>query len=158
MHREVIGELLQSSYEEAVTQKQLTPAGNPRIEPQSIDEGKDLTYVATFEVFPEIALQPIESLELERVTADVNESDIDAMIERLRKQQTKFTAVERAAAPGDKVTIDFEGSIDSVPFAGGKGENIAIELGQGRMLPDLEAGLVGAIAGREAQHQREFPQ
>ena len=68
VHREVIGELLQSSFAEAVTQKQLAPAGNPRIEPQSIGEGQDLTYVATFEVFPEVALQPIESLEVERIT------------------------------------------------------------------------------------------
>ena len=68
VHREVIGELLQSSFTEAVTQKQLAPAGSPRIEPKSIGEGQDLTYVATFEVFPEVALQPIDSLEVERVT------------------------------------------------------------------------------------------
>src|SRR6202051_1210070 len=86
-HREVIGELLQSSFAEAVTERQLSPAGNPRIEPQSIDEGQDLKYVATFEVFPEVALQPMDSLELERVTADVTESDIDALTLRLRKQQ-----------------------------------------------------------------------
>jgi len=68
VHREVIGELLQSSFAEAVTEKQLSPAGSPRIEPQSIDEGQDLKYVATFEVFPEVTLQPLDSLELERVT------------------------------------------------------------------------------------------
>src|SRR6202040_4183024 len=101
VHREVIGELLQSSYAEAVTQNQLAPAGNPRIEPQSMDEGQDLKYVATFEVFPEVVLQPMESLEVERVTAQVDESDIDAMIERLRKQQMKYVAVTRAAASGD---------------------------------------------------------
>jgi len=76
---------------EAVTQNQLTPAGNPRIEPQTVDEGQDLTYIATFEVFPEVALQPIEALEIPRVVADVTDSDVDAMIERLRKQQMKFT-------------------------------------------------------------------
>ena len=112
VHREVIGELLQSSYAEAVTQKQLTPAGNPRIEPQSMDEGQDLTYVATFEVFPEVALQPVESLELERISAEVAESDIDTMIERLRKQQVKYVAAARPAAIGDKVTIDFLGKIE----------------------------------------------
>ena len=85
VHREVIGELLQSTFSEAVAQQQLAPAGNPRIQPQSIDEGQDLTYVATFEVFPEITLQPFESLEIERTTAEVAEPDVDAMIERLRK-------------------------------------------------------------------------
>jgi trigger factor len=157
VHREVIGELLQSSYAEAVTQNQLTPAGSPRIEPQSMDEGQDLKYVATFEVFPEVVLQPIESLQVDRVTAEVTESDIDAMIERLRKQQMKHTAVSRPAAAGDKVTIDFEGAIDGVPFAGGKGENVAIVLGEGRMLPDLENGLVGAVAGEKRNVTVNFP-
>ena len=157
IHREVIGELLQSSYAEAVTQKQLTPAGSPRIEPQSIDEGQDLKYTATFEVFPEVVLQPMESLEVDRVTADVTESDIDAMIERLRKQQMKYSAVNRGAANGDKVTVDFEGAIDGVNFAGGKGENIAIVLGEGRMLPELEQGLIGATPGEKRDVTVSFP-
>jgi trigger factor len=157
VHREVIGELLQSSFAEAVTEKQLSPAGSPRIEPQSMDEGQDLKYVATFEVFPEVALQPLDSLELERVTADVTESDIDAMIERLRKQQMKYSTVTRPAALGDKVTIDFVGAIDGVEFAGGKGENIAIVLGEGRMLPELEQGLVGAAPGDHRDINVNFP-
>jgi trigger factor len=157
IHREVIGELLQSSYAEAVTQKQLTPAGSPRIEPQSMDEGQDLKYVATFEVFPEVVLQPMESLEVDKVTAEVTESDIDAMIERLRKQQMKYSAVNRGAANGDKVTIDFEGAIDAVSFAGGKGENIAIVLGEGRMLPELEQGLIGATPGEKRDVTVNFP-
>jgi trigger factor len=157
IHREVIGELLQSSYAEAVTQKQLAPAGSPRIEPQSIDEGSDLRYTATFEVFPELVLQPMELLEVDRVTAEVTESDIDAMIERLRKQQMKYSAVNRAAANGDKVTVDFEGAIDGVIFAGGKGENIAIVLGEGRMLPELEEGLIGAAPGEKRSVTVNFP-
>ena len=157
VHREVIGELLQSSYAEAVTQKQLTPAGSPRIEPQSMDEGQDLKYVATFEVFPEVVLQPIESLQVDRITAEVTDSDVDAMIERLRKQQMKYVAVTRAAAIGDKVTIDFEGTIDGVAFAGGKGQNIAIVLGEGRMLPQLEQGLIGATANEKRSVSVNFP-
>jgi trigger factor len=157
VHREVIGELLQSSFSEAVTQNQLTPAGSPRIEPQSVGEGQDLTYVATFEVFPEVVLHPIDSLELERTTAEVTESDVDAMIERLRKQQMKFTAVTRAAAGGDRATVDFEGSIDGVPFAGGKGENIPIVLGESRMLPQLEQGLIGAASGEQRIIDVDFP-
>jgi trigger factor len=157
VHREVIGELLQSSYAEAVTQNQLAPAGNPRIEPQSMGEGQDLKYVATFEVFPELELKPMESLEVDRVVADVTEADIDAMIERLRKQQMKYAAVTRPAQLGDKVTIDFEGTIDGTPFAGGKGENIAIVLGEGRMLPQLEQGLVGAEPLEKREITVNFP-
>ncbi len=157
VHREVIGELLQSSYEQAVTQNSLAPAGSPRIEPQSMDEGQDLKYVATFEVYPDVVMQPIESMELERVTADVDEADVDAMILRLRQQQMKYTEVARAAALKDKVTVDFEGSIDGVPFAGGKGENIAIVLGEGRMLPQLEQGLIGAAVGEKRSIAVNFP-
>jgi trigger factor len=157
VHREVIGELLQSSYAEAVNQKQLAPAGSPRIEPQSMDEGQDLTYVATFEVFPEVVLQPMDSLEIERVTAEVTEADIDAMVERLRKQQMRYSAVSRGAVSGDKISIDFEGAIDGVAFPGGKGENVAIVLGEGRMLPDLEQGLIGAAAGEKRDINVNFP-
>jgi trigger factor len=157
VHREVIGELMQTSFSEAVTQNQLAPAGNPRIEPRSVAEGQDLTYVATFEVFPEVALQSIDSLEIERVTADVTESDIDAMIERLRKQQMRFSSAGRAAAAGDKVTVDFEGSIDGVAFAGGKGEAVPIVLGEKRMLPQLEEGLLGLSAGEEKTVEVDFP-
>jgi trigger factor len=157
VHREVIGELLQSSFAEAVTERQLSPAGNPRIEPQSIDEGQDLKYIATFEVFPEVALQPLDSLELERITASVTDSDVNAMIERLRKQQLKYAPVERAAAANDKATIDFLGQIDGAEFTGGKGENIAIVLGEGRMLPELEQGLIGAAPGEHRDIDVHFP-
>ena len=157
IHREVIGELLQSSFAEAVTERQLSPAGNPRIEPQSMDEGQDLKYIATFEVFPEVALRPVDSLELERITASVTDADVDAMIERLRKQQMKYTPVVRTAAAGDKVTIDFLGKIDGIEFSGGKGENIAIVLGERRMLPELEDGLVGAAPGEHRDIIVNFP-
>jgi trigger factor len=157
VHREVIGELLQSSFSEAVQQKQLAPAGDPRIEPKSIAEGQDLTYVATFEVLPEVKLAPIEALEVERSVAEVGPADVDAMIERLRKQQMRYAAVTRAAADGDKVTVDFEGSIEGVPFAGGKGENTPIVLGAGRMLAQLEAGLVGAAPGETREIGVDFP-
>lgn len=157
VHREVIGELMQSSFAEAVTQNQLSPAGSPRIEPTSVAEGQDLTYVATFEVFPEVSLQPIGALAIERVTAEVTDSDVDAMIERLRKQQMKYTAVSRPAADGDKVTVDFDGSIDGTAFAGGKGESVAIVLGEGRMLVQLEQGLAGASTGESREIGVDFP-
>jgi trigger factor len=157
VHREVIGELLQTSFSEAVTQNQLSPAGNPRIEPQSVAEGQDLTYVATFEVLPEVALQPLSSLSIERVSAEVTEADVDAMVERLRKQQVKYNEVTRAAALADKVSVDFEGAIDGTPFAGGKGEKVPIVLGEGRMLPQLEQGLVGAAPGETREIGVDFP-
>ena len=114
-------------------------------------------YVATFEVFPEVALQPMDRLELERVTAEVTESDIDAMIERLRKQQLKYSQVARAAASGDKVTIDFLGTIDGVEFAGGKGENIGDRARRGPDAAGARAGLIGAVAGEHRDISVNFP-
>ncbi|HUX74434.1 MAG TPA: trigger factor [Steroidobacteraceae bacterium] len=157
VRREVIGELLQSSFVEAVAQQQLAPAGSPRIEPQSLDEGQDLKYVATFEVFPEIELKPVESLELARPTAEVADSDVDAMLLRLRKQQAKFEPAARGAAAGDRVAIDFDGTIDGAPFAGGKGENVGFVIGDGKMLAQFEQGLQGAAAGDERSIEVEFP-
>jgi trigger factor len=157
VHREVIGELMQTSFSEAVTQNQLSPAGTPRIEPQSVAEGQDLTYVATFEVLPEVALQPLSSLSIERVSAEVTEADVDAMVERLRKQQVRYDEVTRAAALADKVSVDFEGSIDGTPFAGGKGEKVPIVLGEGRMLAQLEQGLIGAAPGETREIGVDFP-
>jgi len=157
VRQEVIGELLQSSFAEAVTQEKLAPAGSPRIEPQSLDEGKDLAYVATFEVYPEIELKAAESLDIERSVAAVTEDDVDAMIERLRKQQTKYTPALRAAATGDRVVIDFDGTIDDLPFAGGKGEGVGFVLGEGKMLADFEHGLAGAAAGEEKSIEIDFP-
>ena len=157
VHQEVIGELLRASLNEALTQSRLAPAGDPRIEPKSMGEGQDLTYVATFEVFPEIELNPLSELQVERITAEVAEGDVDAMIERLRKQQTQFSKVLRPAAGGDRVSIDFEGSIDGVPFAGGKAENAPVVLGEGRMLAQLEAGLIGAREGESREIGVDFP-
>src|SRR5580692_3244775 len=136
VHREVIGELMQSSFSQAVTQNQLAPAGSPRIEPKSVAEGEDLTYVATFEVLPEVALKPIASLSVERVSADVTDADVDAMVERLRKQQMKYQESARPA---------------------GKGESVPVVIGEGRMLPQLEQGLVGARAGDALEVGVDFP-
>jgi trigger factor len=157
VHREVIGELLQSTFSEAVAQQQLAPAGNPRIQPQTVDEGKDLTYVATFEVFPEVTLAPVETLQIERTTAAVTEADIDAMIERLRRQSPKYVAATRPAANGDRVTVDFEGSVDGVPFAGGSATGVPVVHGDGRMLADFEAGLIGTAGGDEKSIDVAFP-
>lgn len=157
VHREVIGELLQATFSEAVAQQHLAPAGSPRIQPQSIDEGQDLTYVAIFEVFPEVALQPVESLEIERTTAAVTDTDVDAMIERLRKQSPKYVAADRPAILGDRATLDFEGSVDGVAFPGGAATGVPVVLGDGRMLPDFESGLIGAVAGEEKTIDVVFP-
>ena len=157
IHREVVSELLQASFTEAVTQEKLTPAGGPRIEPISMGEGQDLKYAAIFDVLPEIKLNGIDGLAVERPTATVAEADIDAMIESLRKQRPNWKPVTRAAGNGDRVIVDFDGTIDGVPFDGGKAEGARIVLGEGRMLPEFEQGLMGQEPGAEVAVEIRFP-
>ncbi len=154
---EVVGDLLQQSFSEAVSEQKLRPAASPRIESVSADPGTDLKFVAVFEVMPDVSLQPVEQLRLERPEATVEESDLDAMLETMRKQRPVFSAVERPAADTDQLTVDFEGRIDGETFQGGTGTEIKFVLGAGRMLPEFEIGLRGAAAGDTRAVTVNFP-
>ncbi|WP_129778419.1 trigger factor [Peristeroidobacter soli] len=157
VRQEVLGDVMQSTFNEAVVQEKLTPAGGPRIEPINLEQGADLKYAAIFEVVPQIEIKGVESLNVERPAATVSEADVDAMIQNLREQRPTYNAVEREARDTDRVTIDFDGTIDGVPFEGGKAENFPIDLGAGRMLADFEAGLRGAKAGDKKDIEMTFP-
>lgn len=158
VRQEVLGDVVQSSFAEAVEQEKLTPAGGPRIEPISLAQGGDLKYRAVFEIVPEIQLKGLETLPVERSVAEVTGSDVEVMIQNLREQKPTFVSVEREARNTDRATVDFEGTIDGQPFEGGKGEDIPIVLGAGRMLADFEAGLIGARAGEQKTITLRFPQ
>ena len=157
VYQEVLGQVVEETYREAIVNQRLRPAGSPQIEAQAMEPGKALAYVATFEVYPEFELAGVDDLQIARPKAEVTEADVDAMIETLRKQRTRFEAVERPAQDGDRVTIDFEGRQDGVPFEGGKGEAVPVVLGQGRMIKDFESQLVGAVAGEEKTIDVTFP-
>ncbi|MFC3607352.1 trigger factor [Stutzerimonas tarimensis] len=156
--QEVLGDLIQATYYEAVASEKLNPAGAPAVEPKTFEKGKDLEYVATFEVFPEIQVAGFEGIEVERLQAEVTEADVDKMLDTLRKQNTRYEAVEREAAIDDQVTIDFVGKIDGEAFAGGSAEGVNLVLGSGRMIPGFEDGLVGAGAGEERVITPTFPE
>ena len=97
VRQEVLNEVLQSSYSEAITKENLRPAGGPRIEPENMQEGHDLTYTAIFEIFPEIELAAADKLKVDRPAVEIGESDVDEMIETLRRQRATWEPVERAA-------------------------------------------------------------
>jgi trigger factor len=158
VRQEVLGDVVQSTFAEAVSQQNLNPATGPRIEPISTEKGSDLKYRAVFEIFPQVDLKGVESIEVSRPAAEVNTADVDAMIENLRQQRPTFVTVEREAKDTDRVTIDFNGTIDGKPFDGGAGENVPVVLGAGRMLADFEAGLKGVRAGEEKTIDMIFPQ
>ena len=144
---EVVGDLLRDSYAEAITQQQLKPATDPRIETVSAEPGADMRYVALIEIFPEFTVNSVSELSIERPSAKIEDKDLEAMIETMRKQRPDFISVDRAAADGDRVTVDFEGRIDGETFQGGSATGIPFVIGQGRMLKEFEDGVKGAKAG-----------
>lgn len=156
--QEVIGEVIQSSFYEAVMQEKLNPAGAPSVEPKQLDEGKDFEYIATFEVYPEVQLADFSGITVERIDAEVTDADVEKMLEILRKQNTSYQNVERAAQNEDQLTVDFTGRIDGEAFQGGTASNSQIVLGSGRMIPGFEEGLVGAKAGDSRTLNVTFPE
>lgn len=157
IREEVLSELMQKSYSEAVQQEKLTPAGGPQIEPVDAKNGDAFAYVATFEVLPEVTLSGLDKIKVERPVVEIGDADCDEMIENLRRQRAEWKPVERASKEGDRVIVDFDGSIKGEPIDGGKGEQVPVELGRGQMLPDFEKGLTGVSAGDEKTIKVKFP-
>lgn len=154
---EVLGDVVQETYTEALTQESLRPAGAPQIEPTQSDAGKDVEYVATFEVMPTVDVQGADGMSLEKPVAEVTDADIDNIIENLRKQQAEFKPVERAAEQGDQVLVDFIGKIDGEDFAGNEGEDVPVVIGSGRMPPEFENALEGVAVGEKVDIEYTFP-
>jgi len=121
VRQEVLEELLQSSYSEAIDREQLRPAGGPKIEPESLEEGQDLAYVAHIEVYPEIRLSGAESLAVKRPEVEVGDADLDAMVDNLRRQRAEWSPVDAGAADGHRVRADFTGRLGDEPLEGGAG-------------------------------------
>lgn len=159
VRQEVLGEVMSQSWYDAINQENVKPAGQPRIEPTvtDTDEGKDLEFTATFEVYPEVELQDFSAIEIERKTAEIKPEDVDKMIETLRQQRMNYQEVDRPAQDQDQVNIDFSGSIDGEKFEGGEAAGVDLILGSGRMIPGFEEGLVGAEKGQELTLSVNFP-
>jgi trigger factor len=157
VHAEVIQDLMRSSFAQALSQERLTPAGGPRIEPIAMGPGTELKYAAIFEVLPEIKIKPFDSMPIERPSATVTDDDINAMIESMRRQRPVFTAIERPAQATDRVTIDFDGSVDGQPFEGGEGRDVLVVIGSRQSLVELEEGLKGATTGEKRTVSLSFP-
>ncbi|WP_110665539.1 trigger factor [Salinicola halophilus] len=158
VRNEVVSEMMRQHYVRAITEQSLNPAGDPSIEPTVNQDGKDLEFVATLEVYPEIELQSIEGTEIERPQAEITEADIDSMIETLQSQRAAFEPVDRAAEMGDQVKIDFEGFLGDEPFEGGAAEGHDLELGSNQLIPGFEEQLVGVKAGDDTVVKVTFPE
>ena len=157
VRQEVLSDLMQSSFSQAVVEQKLMPAAGPRIEPISSGPGEDLKYRAIFEVYPEVSLQQVDGLAVARPVAEVAEADIEAMVQNLREQRPNFVPVDRPSHEGDRVTMDFEGRIDGKSFEGSSGKDVAVILGAGRMLKDFETGITGSRAGEQRSIHVRYP-
>jgi len=157
VQQEVFGELVKSSFSEAVAQEALRPAGMPKIEPEIDQAEQRFGYTAVFEVLPDLQLASLTGQVVKRPVAQVTDGDLEAMVERLRAQRKTWEPVDGPAESGHRLTLSYTGTMEGEPFEGGSGSGTQVELGSGRMIPGFEDGLVGAVAGESRSLDLQFP-
>lgn len=155
---EVLNDAVNDTFVDLVQKENLRVAGYPRIEPRqdSTDQSK-LEYTATFEVYPEIKIGDLSAARIEKPIAEVTPADVERTIDILRRQRVSYVPATRPAVKGDRVIIDFTGTIDGVEFPGSRAKDQAIIVGEGRMLPEFEAALSGVVAGDNKAFEVTFP-
>jgi trigger factor len=165
---EVLNDRVGRAFNQAANEAQLRVAGYPKIEPKQDSPEGELSFDATFEVYPEVVIGDLASVAIETVAADVSDAEIEKTIEILRKQRVHYHTKgesgehgdggEAVAANGDRVTVDFVGVIDSVEFPGGKADDYTFVLGENRMLPEFEAATIGLKVGEAKTFPLAFPE
>ncbi|KZN13361.1 trigger factor [Marinomonas sp. TW1] len=155
---DAVEQIMRDAYVEAIQKEDIQPAGMPAIEPKNFAEGADLEFVVKVEVYPEVELADNAAIKVDRVLSEVTDADVDTMLETLRKQNAEWNAVEREAADGDQVTIDFVGYLGDEAFEGGAAEGHKLVLGSNTMIPGFETGILGAKAGEERSIEVTFPE
>jgi len=157
VRQDVLGELMTRNFVDAIIKEKINPAGAPNYVPGEYKEGQDFTYAVEFEVYPEVELKGLENIEVEKPVVEVTDADVDTMLDTLRKQQANWIESDAAAGPEDRATIDFNGSVDGEEFEGGKATDFVLAMGQGRMIPGFEEGVVGHKAGETFTIDVKFP-
>lgn len=158
VRREVMGDALQQNFSDALREQNLRIAGYPRFEPKaSSDAAVPMEFSATFEVYPDLVVGDIAQAVIARPQVEASEAEVDKTIDIMRKQRATYDNVSRAAAESDRVTIDFEGKIDAQVFEGGVGADVAVVLGEGRLLKDFESQVVGMNMDQTKSFELRFP-
>ncbi len=155
---DVLGDVIQNSLAQALDAEKIVPAVQPDITPEQLEKGQDFKYIATFDVHPEFDKLNLDGVKILKPESDVGEADIDKVVENMRKQQLEWVERKRKCKNGDRVMIDFVGTVDGEEFAGGKADDYAIVLGEGQMLPDFEKGIKGMKAGESKEVDVVFPE
>ncbi len=154
---EVLNDKIGEAFNAEVSARQLRVAGTPTVEPKTTGEGTHLTFSATFEVYPEIAVSDMGGVAVEKFVCPVSDAEVDKTIDIMRRQRATQREVERPAADGDRVTVDYKGSVDGVAFEGGSANEFPFTIGQGRMLPEFEAAVRGMARGESKTFPLTFP-
>jgi trigger factor len=154
---EVVSELLQSSFSEALGKEDLRPAGQPKIDEVAATKGQGLKYCALFEVFPVIEPAELNGIKITKASCEIEDSDLETVISQLRDHHKVWSEVDRASQDGDQLAIDFKGSIDGEVFEGGTGSDFEVSLGSGTMIEGFEAGLMGQSKGDKPVLNLKFP-
>ena len=154
---EVLSDAVQKTFSEVVKEANLKVAGFPRIEKKDGGDAAALEFSATFEIYPEVKLGDIAGVTIEKPQVSVDDAAVEKTIGILRKQRTKFVPVTRAARDGDRLSVDFEGTIDGEPFQGGAAKDFVFAIGEGRMLPEFEQAARGMSAGDAKSFELTFP-
>ncbi|WP_292969448.1 trigger factor [Pantoea sp. UBA4549] len=157
VRQDVLGELMTRNFVDAIIKEKINPAGAPHYVPGEYKEGEDFTYAVEFEVYPEVELQGLDAIEVEKPVVEVTDADVDAMLDTLQKQQATWKETDAAATAEDRATIDFNGSVDGEEFEGGKASDFVLAMGQGRMIPGFEEGITGKKAGDTFTIDVKFP-
>lgn len=157
VRQDVLGDLMTRNFVDAIIKEKINPAGAPNYVPGEYKEGQDFTYAVEFEVYPEVELKGLENIEVEKPQVEVTDADVDTMLETLRKQQANWIETDAAAGAEDRATLDFTGSVDGEEFEGGKASDFVLAMGQGRMIPGFEEGIVGHKAGETFTIDVKFP-
>ena len=155
--QDVLSDEMQRAFFEGIMAEKIALAGRPTFTPNNYQPGQDFSFSATFEVFPEVELKGLENIEVEKPVVEITEADLDKMVDVLRKQQATWAESQEAAKAEDRVVIDFVGSVDGEEFEGGKATDFALAMGQGRMIPGFEEGIVGHKAGEQFDIDVTFP-
>lgn len=158
VRQDVLGDSMQRHFIDTIIKEKINPVGTPKYVPGEYTLGEDFTYSVEFEVYPEVKLNGLEAIEVEQPIVEVLETDVDTMLETLRKQQATWTVTDRAVAAEDRITVDFVGSIDGEVFEGGKADDFVLAMGQNRMIPGFEEGVIGHKAGEEFVIEVTFPE
>ncbi|GIT35397.1 MAG: trigger factor [Gammaproteobacteria bacterium] len=155
--QEVLSDFLDSTYIESIREKNLKPAGPPEVKIDEYIEGKDFTYTATIEVYPEFELRGLDKISVEKPKVEISQKEINAMIENLQKQRGTWNPVERPSEKEDQLIVDFEGKIDGEVFEGGVAQDFVMTLGNGQMLPEFDDALLNVKANEDKEIQLTFP-